>query len=188
MNLGAAFAGGNGHRRADDFYPTPPEATHALLLAEGWRLPHNIWEPACGDGAISRVLKAAGRNVYSSDLVARGYGDVGDFLDRPHPPLGGPYGIVTNPPFKHAAAFIERACDLSAYVAMLLKCSFWNAAARVPLYRKFTPTRIYPLTWRLDFDGRGRPTMDCMWVVWDRGCDEGAVFRPIERPWKDIFA
>ncbi|GAB7057373.1 hypothetical protein JCM16163A_41220 [Paenibacillus sp. YK5] len=48
-------------RRELDYYPTPPEVTHALmqfLKAEGvldgvWL----IWEPACGDGAMSEVLK-----------------------------------------------------------------------------------------------------------------------------------
>jgi len=33
-----------------------------------------IWEPACGDGAISRVLEAAGYQVISTDLIDRGYG------------------------------------------------------------------------------------------------------------------
>jgi hypothetical protein len=39
--------------RADhDYYPTPPEAVRALLGVEQFE--GTIWEPACGDGAISR--------------------------------------------------------------------------------------------------------------------------------------
>lgn len=30
-----------------EFYPTPPEATRALLSVE--KFEGNIWEPACGD-------------------------------------------------------------------------------------------------------------------------------------------
>jgi hypothetical protein len=41
------------NRQRDDFYPTPPEGTRALLSVERFEGP--IWEPACGDGAISRV-------------------------------------------------------------------------------------------------------------------------------------
>jgi len=44
-------------RAAYEFYPTPPEATRALLSVECFE--GDIWEPACGDGAISKVLEAA---------------------------------------------------------------------------------------------------------------------------------
>ena len=42
--------------RGDDLYQTPPEAVHALLRVE--RLPSIIWEPACGPGAIVRILRS----------------------------------------------------------------------------------------------------------------------------------
>src|SRR5215472_18606376 len=58
------------NRARDDFYPTPPEGTWALLSAI--RFAGTIWEPACGDGSISRVLEAAGHKVTSTDLVDRG--------------------------------------------------------------------------------------------------------------------
>src|SRR5690349_21675354 len=62
-----------------DFYATPPEATRALLTVEGFDAP--IWEPACGDGAISRPLIEAGHDVVSTDLIDRGYGTAGiDFI------------------------------------------------------------------------------------------------------------
>jgi hypothetical protein len=44
-------------RAAHDFYPTPPEAVRALLSVESFE--GSIWEPACGDGAISRTLVEA---------------------------------------------------------------------------------------------------------------------------------
>ena len=63
-----------------DFFPTPPWATFALIDNE--RFKGDIWECACGDGAMSRVLERyCCRPVYSSDLYNRGYGDHGlDFL------------------------------------------------------------------------------------------------------------
>ena len=39
------------HRAAYEFYPTPPEATRALLSVEHFH--GSIWECACGDGAIA---------------------------------------------------------------------------------------------------------------------------------------
>ena len=56
-------AGNNkGNRRELDFYPTPPEATIALMdflnLAE-----KTIWECACGNNAMSSVIEKYGHNV-----------------------------------------------------------------------------------------------------------------------------
>ena len=46
--------------RRDDLYETPECATRALLAVES--LPQGtVWEPACGPGAIVRVLRDAGR-------------------------------------------------------------------------------------------------------------------------------
>src|SRR6476619_5835454 len=62
-----------------DFYPTPAWATYALVENEPFI--GDIWECACGDGAMSEVLAEAGNHVHSSDLYDRGYGEIGiDFL------------------------------------------------------------------------------------------------------------
>jgi len=47
--------------RRDDCYGTPSVAVEALLRVE--ELPHRIWEPAAGHGAIVNVLRAAGHVV-----------------------------------------------------------------------------------------------------------------------------
>jgi hypothetical protein len=63
-----------------DFYPTPRWATFALIENERFR--GDIWECACGDGAMSEVLEEGGRRVESSDLYDRGFGEAGhDFLN-----------------------------------------------------------------------------------------------------------
>jgi hypothetical protein len=56
-----------------DFFPTPPWATFALIDNE--KFTGDIWECACGDGTMSRVLENTGCTVPSSDLYQRGYGD-----------------------------------------------------------------------------------------------------------------
>lgn len=42
-------------RRELDFYPTPPDVTHALMRFLDLEQ-CTIWEPACGDGAMAYVL------------------------------------------------------------------------------------------------------------------------------------
>ena len=64
-------------RNKHDFYPTPDYATEALLEREKFT---DVWEPACGDGAISKVLIKNRIKTISTDLVDYGYGDVsGEF-------------------------------------------------------------------------------------------------------------
>src|SRR5256885_14004845 len=94
-----------------EFYPTPPEATRALLSVENFDGP--IWEPACGRGAISMVLEAAGHQVVSTDLIQRDYGAGGiDFLSQTEPRAK---HIVTNPPYGRGLgdAFVRHALDLT---------------------------------------------------------------------------
>lgn len=68
-------------RPASDFYPTPPHATKALLGVELFN--GSIWEPACGKGHISEVLKEHGYEVTSTDLFDHGYGKPGvDFTKQ----------------------------------------------------------------------------------------------------------
>jgi hypothetical protein len=62
------------NRHPEDFYPTPPAGTLALLGVEKFR--GKIWEPACGDGRMSRVLEESGLSMMSSDLYDRGYGEI----------------------------------------------------------------------------------------------------------------
>src|SRR5262245_47430653 len=56
--------------RGHDLYETPECAVEALLGAEA--LPRFCWEPACGRGAIARVLRRRGRHVLATDLVDYG--------------------------------------------------------------------------------------------------------------------
>lgn len=95
--------------RGNDLYETPEVGVTSLLRAVD--LPHRIWEPACGPGAIARVLRAAGHDVFASDLVdyqwpgqdAAGW----DFLMPGFLPPEPVEAIVTNPPYKNAEDFVR---------------------------------------------------------------------------------
>jgi hypothetical protein len=61
-----------------------PWATYALI--ENERFEGEIWEPACGDGTMARVLERTGCPVIATDLYDRGYGKAGyDFLSPTRP-------------------------------------------------------------------------------------------------------
>jgi hypothetical protein len=176
-----ASSGPQTNRRELDFYPTPPDVTHALMLF--LPLPASrIYEPACGDGAMSRVIEAYGHTVISSDLRHTSYGTGGvDYLASPAPVCD---AIITNPPFASSEAFIRKALTECPIVAMLLKSQFWHAQKRYALFADNPPAYILPLTWRPDFlngERGGAPTMECLWTVWIRGT-ASAKYIPLVRP------
>lgn len=135
------------NRAAFDFYPTPPEATRALLSVE--QFDGGIWEPACGNGALSVELQVAGYEVISSDLINRGFGTPGvDFLRQT---VARAKHIVTNPPYGRGLAdcFIEHALRLTAAtggsVVMLLDLLSLCHPSRHEFFVTNPPAMIYGL-------------------------------------------
>jgi hypothetical protein len=160
-------------RESNDFYPTPPEGTRALLAVETFKGP--IWEPACGDGAISKVLIGAGHEVVSTDLVDRGYGTPRvDFLMEQR--LLAP-NVITNPPFKNAEAFLARALDLGATkVALLCRLAWLEGKARRAMFESTWLSRVWVFSARLKIWRNGMATpgssgglIAMAWFVWERG-------------------
>ncbi|WP_230769517.1 hypothetical protein [Sphingomonas sp. Leaf4] len=181
VGLGAAIAGGKSRlsttdRVGNDYYPTPPAVTRALIAREihSMRAAADggpIWEPCGRGGAICAVLRDAGFEVVATDLVADpGHGVQQADLLMVRRALSSV--VVTNPPFALGEAMIRHLLiDLRVeWCALLLKATYWHARERTRLFRQMRPARIYALNWRPDFLDRGAPTMDVVWVVWDRSC------------------
>jgi hypothetical protein len=159
-------------REPHDFYPTPPEATRALLSVESFHGP--IWGPACGNGAMAKVLIAAGHSVVSTDLIDRGWGTGGiNFLAET---TNRAQHIITNPPYGRglADAFIRKALTLTrpveGDVAMLLDLAGLAHPLRTSYYLANPPATIYVMD-ELTFLPAGRRGMTPVksrfcWMVW----------------------
>jgi len=132
--------------KKDHFYPTPPAGTRALLAVERFDGP--IWEPACGEGHMSRELEAAGYEVISTDLVDRGYGTSRvDFLmeSRPLAP-----NIMTNPPFKLGEKFARHALGLTTgKVALLCRLMWLEGRERRRMFEDSPLARVWVFSRRL---------------------------------------
>jgi hypothetical protein len=164
------------NQRGTDLYETPREATRALLSAE--RLPKIPFEPCCGRGAITRVLRAHGHTVHSFDLVDYRSPDQDgagrDFLLERKLPLG-TEGIVTNPPYALANEFVAHAIALCPLVIMLLRLAFLESARRTRILEHANLARVYVFRNRLPAmhrDGWAGPKVSTAtayaWFVWDR--------------------
>jgi hypothetical protein len=181
MSLGVMIFGGNPkeERRENDWYPTSSEVTQALLRVE--KFDGVIWDCASGDDAILKVCKDNGyTRLLGSDINPRGEGKKLDFLTIE--PRLFDLNIITNPPFNLAKEFIEKAHSLNPRsISMVLKSSYWHAKSRKALFDKYPPAVVYPLLWRPDFLGLGRPTMEIMWCVWRRGMTGKTIYQPLEK-------
>lgn len=167
MNKAQSIVGDSNHRADHDYYPTPDYATQALLDKE--QFSHQIWEPACGEGHMSKVLIKNGYNVISSDLIRRGYGTPEiDFLTSEQS-----YdNIITNPPFSLGLEFILRAKKLSNHkIAMLLKTQFLEGVRRQPMFldTEFPLKCMYQFSKRLTFGNKKSGGMlSFAWFVWQK--------------------
>lgn len=174
-------------RRADaesnDYYATEPKAVELLLEQE--KFGETIWEPACGEGHISKILEKHGHYVVSTDLIDRGYGKCGvNFLEE-----GSDRklkcDIITNPPYKYAKEFVEHALDLiepGCKVAMFLKLTFLEGKARKELFERSPPTTVYVSSSRLRCGKNGEflpesSSVAYAWFVWEKGYPGPAIIK-----------
>lgn len=154
-----------------------------LLLAEEEFAPV-IWECACGEGHLSKVLETHGYKVVSTDLVYRGYGEpeAVDFLNVEVSFLntkGGFEGdIITNPPYKYALEFMEKALSMvgsGKKVAMFLKLQFLEGKGRKRFFLENPPRTVYVSSSRLgcakngDFEKMPSSAVAYAWFVWEKG-------------------
>lgn len=163
-------------REAFDYYATDPRAVEMLLELE--QFSPVIWEPACGEGHISKVLQAHGYEVISTDLIYRGFGDPEplDFLKESLEDFEG--DIITNPPYKYALEFVEQALNSvqpGRKVAMFLKLQFLEGKSRKQFFLHNPPKVVYVSSSRLicamngEFSKYPSSAVAYAWFVWEKG-------------------
>lgn len=180
---GGQLAGGNSvSEKADnDYYATDPKTVKLFLdrFNELKNFSGVIWEPACGEGNISEVLKDyfPRSTVISTDLVYRNYGEGNyNFLDSNYIDAD---LIITNPPFSLINDFILQALKLSKrYVIFLAKIQTLETLERKFILENSPLKYVYvhssrQATWKngnpLDENGKKWATTMCLaWFVWDK--------------------
>lgn len=178
-----------------DFYPTPPWATRALM--EHVILPHlgmigrldvkkmTCWEPAAGHGDMVHPLEEYFGRVVATDIHDHGRikHHQHDFL-MPYMPnaslsIAGAEWIITNPPFRLAEQFIERARRVKGWrgTAILVRSAFLEGVGRYDrLYAMNPPTVVAQFTERVVMHhGKLSPTGSTAtaycWLVWMANMD-----------------
>jgi hypothetical protein len=161
-------------RQCEDYYATSPHAVDLLLAEEDFSL--KVWECACGEGHLSERMKFLGKDVYSSDLIDRGYGDSNiDFLNCIEETTR---DIITNPPYKLALEFVQKSLELlrcGGKVAMFLKLTFLEGKKRKQFFISNPPKVLYVSSSRIicakngEFDKVTSSAVAYGWYVWEKG-------------------
>lgn len=154
-----------------DFFPTPAWATHALMQVE--EFDGEVWEPACGNGAMAEVIRSYGLPVIASDLYDRGYGTPG--VDFTKSIIATTQNIITNPPFHSAESFVHAGLRTACHkVALLLRLAFLESAERQrSIFTNLSPSRVWCFSERITFypagaERAGSGTMAYAWFVWEK--------------------
>lgn len=156
-------------RQKDDFYATPRWAIEELLSREEFKGP--VWECACGDGAITKVLEEQSFEVISTDLRENDiYGDGGvDFLKENKEVET----IITNPPFKLAEEFILHGLKCANKIAIFGRIQLLEGMQRYRNVWSKTPLKkVYVFSGRCSClkDGKNvQAGLMCFaWFIWDK--------------------
>lgn len=96
-----------------------------------------------------------------------------------------PRDIITNPPYKYAKEFVEKAIEISmdsTKIAMFLKLTFLESKARRELFRKYPPKTVYVFTERVKcfpngIDNGKSSAVAYAWFVWEKGFNGNPVIK-----------
>jgi hypothetical protein len=166
---GKNFSGNsNKLRNKRDLYETPYSITKQLLDRE--KFEGSILEPACGNGAIVKVLKNKDySNITAYDMETNFFWEKNQFDN-----------IITNPPYSQSIDYIIQAKRIAKKkIAMLLPLSYLHGQKRYnQLYNKqddFPLTAVYVFTRYpmlgepIREDGRyNTGMMVYAWFIWEK--------------------
>lgn len=166
-----------------DFFPTPPWATRALLthclpelMADMSTLGRLVaWDPCCGAGHMSGVLRESFGHVVESDVADYGQRNVRDFLEVVRTSKYWADCIVMNPPFNKAAAFVLHALTHNPVMVAALVRSNWleGQTRHGNLFKRFIPVAVFQFVERVPMvAGRwavnAKTATSYAWVIWLR--------------------
>ena len=138
---GKNFSANNssGKRKKSDFYETPYSITSHLLEIEDFNKSLTICEPACGAGAIVKVLEKEWQEVIAYDIEKNFLWETKNY----------DY-IITNPPFSLAYEFVQKAKQIATEkFAFLLPLSYLHGKKRydnIYMDKQYGLKKVYVFT------------------------------------------
>lgn len=167
-------------RHPDDWYVESECCSDALFALIGHEIKGTVCDPACGRGNILNAAQRAGFQTEGYDIVDRGAGLRHPFLVADFFAGNEVYdNVFSNPPYKHADAFLEQAIERSrGFTALLLNAKWANAGRRSARLQQLPLRYVFAVTPRPSMPPGpvieagitpGGGTQDYSWFVTQRG-------------------
>lgn len=168
------------NRISCDHYATPINTIQKLLDNINIFEYNNILEPSAGEGNIIKAIRDIGYNGEITAIELRHienqslykYTDniiIGDFLTFQ---TDIKYDlIIGNPPFNKALEFLENCFNLiseNGKIIMLLRTAFLESKARYDFWQKHPLSKLYVLSQRPSFTGKGTDATSYSWMVFEK--------------------
>ena len=164
-------------RQTEDYYATDPKAVRFLLELEKFK-DMIVWECACGEGHLSKEMVEMGFEVFSTDLIDKGFGDgIYDFLEPGNNEIL-EMNIITNPPFRYTNEFVRKGISILATgykMALFLPIRYLEGKERKQIFKQFPPKKVLVASSRIncskngEFETMGGTAIGYAWFIWEKG-------------------
>ncbi len=169
-----------GSKRVEaDFYATPIHVVEKFLKNHQLNLHKPLLECSAGNG---NIIKTIDKQFYTTridsvEIRKEEETKLNEFCDNVYiqdflsfvPDCN--YGtIISNPPFSIAQEIIEHCFDISSLnteIIMLLRLAFLESKKRYDFWQKHPVSKLYILSERPSFTGKGTDATAYAWFVWD---------------------
>ena len=168
-------------RKPFDFYVTPIDVVENLLNnIDLNQYGDKILEPSAGNGNICRVVKSyyPNKNITALEIREEELENltqcsdeviIGDYLQMD---IQNKYDIIIgNPPYSKAIEFVKKSLELleeNGILILLLRTAFLESRARYEFWQENPLSRLYTLSKRPSFTGKGTDATSYSWFMWDK--------------------
>lgn len=167
-------------RKPYDFYSTPFDCVENLLNNIDLSNYGNfVLEPSAGNGNICKVFKQyyPNKDLTVVELREEEYNnlcklDLDDVIINSFYNIRDKFDIIIgNPPYSEAQEFIEHSFELlneKGILIFLLRTNFLESKKRYEFWKKHPLSRLYTLSKRPSFTGKGTDATSYSWFIWDK--------------------
>ena len=167
------------NRPYGDFYATPSCMTEELVNTGILKGVKTVWDPCCGEYAITNVLQKHGFSCFGNDLM---YGF--DYLEKEY---AHHECIVMNPPFSLFDKFVEKAKKEADLVCVIGKANFFGSHSRNVngLWKNLKEVYFFDRQIAFDIPEDKNGKVECGmiisgWFIWDMKYEGEPVIRVID--------
>lgn len=168
-------------RRPYDFYATPINVVENLLNnIDLNQYGDKVLEPSAGNGNVCIVIKSYYPNKSVTVLEIRNeelknlaqYSNEVVICDYLQKDIKSKYSIIIgNPPYSKALEFVNKSLDLleeDGILIFLLRTAFLESKSRYKFWQENPLSRLYVLSKRPSFTGKGTDATSYSWFMWDK--------------------